>query len=220
MLRFSLSVLLVALPLAAPAHAQTVVSSMPEWNGLTSLNPVGPGVQVLGQTFTAPEGVTTLDTFRTRVDISSSFTGARVYVFAMSGNQPTGSPLYRSDPIADPGAPAGTFSLLEFTGMAAPVTPGQEYVVFFSNAGSNTTGLTNSLFASPLNAAASPLLGRIVAISFPRTNPEVDVASLTTLPYNTILAPRDLAIELTFIPVPGAVAVAALGALTLARRRR
>jgi hypothetical protein len=218
MLKLTVPAAVLSCAIAAPAlRADTVVSSFPQWDGSSSVTPSGSAHQALGQTFTVPDGVTTLDAIRTAIDLGSNGgNGIRIYIFATAGNQATGAPLFRSAPIADPGSPAGTFTPLAYAGINAAVTPGQTYLFLFSNAEGAGFAMHGSYFASTFNApAASPLLGSLVGWA-----PGAGAAGLTGVTWSNVVDPRDLIVELTFIPAPATAPALALGAFAFARPRR
>ena len=67
------------------------------------------------------------------------------------------------------------------------------------------------------SSAAAPLLGN--AVSFAPA-PSGSMTGLTSTAWTNLSSSRDLALELRFVPAPGACVVIALGSLAAARRRR
>lgn len=203
-------------------HADVVVSSFPNWDSSSGVAITGTTVAV-GQTFAAPAGggANTLDAFTIRVNATSTVSGVRAYVFATSagGTEATGAPLYRSN-IFPTMAPTGGFIMVSYTGLNAPVTPGQNYVLLFSNAESGSAFSMNGFQVASMftgSSAAAPLLGN--AVSFAPT-PSGSMTGLTTTPWTNLSSSRDLALELRFVPTPGTCGVVGLGLLAAARRRR
>lgn len=220
----AIAALVASAAVTAPrsARADVVVSSFPNWDSSSGVAITGTTVAV-GQTFAAPAGggANTLDAFTIRVNATSTVAGVRAYVFAASaaGTQATGAPLYRSN-IFPTIAPSGGFIMVSYTGLNAPVTPGQNYVLLFSNAENGSAFSMNGFQVASTftgSSAAAPLLGN--AVSFAPT-PSGSMTGLTTTPWTNLSSSRDLALELRFVPTPGAGAVVGLALLAAARRRR
>jgi hypothetical protein len=84
---------------------------------------------VYGQVFTAPTGVTKLDSFEFFVKASGGPMYYQAYVYAWGGSSVTGSALFSSTELTLPESSSFTPALINTGGIA--VTPGSQYVAYF-----------------------------------------------------------------------------------------
>jgi hypothetical protein len=89
----------------------------------------GESVASIGQVVTVPEGVTTLESFTLSPRVAPSFL-FRAYVFAWNNSETTGPALYESGDLHAPSE--SSYQPLKVTTGGVLVTPGQQYVLFFS----------------------------------------------------------------------------------------
>jgi hypothetical protein len=150
------SLLLPALgSMAVLVQADTVVTTIPDWNGSTSLNSLGePDTGYFGQTLTVPLDAR-LVSYEFRVDqLSTTSTQYRsqVYLWDTVNDRATGAPLYTSaDQTFDftgTGYAAVTFTL---PGGGVDLTPGQVIVLLFDAIapGDTTASATQFGLVSP-----------------------------------------------------------------------
>ena len=84
---------------------------------------------VYGQVFTAPTGVTKLDSFEFFVEASGGPMYYQAYVYAWGGSSATGPALFSSTQLTLPESAGFTPAPIDTGGIA--VTPGSQYVAYF-----------------------------------------------------------------------------------------
>jgi hypothetical protein len=120
--------LVAALLLCSSAVAGTTVSTLGAWDGSNYEDSWGnSATHTYGQIVTAPGTVLNSFEFEIAVDADTNACGE---VYAWDGTKATGPALYESAPITLPGD--DTFHPVTFTGVNAPMTPGQQYILFVS----------------------------------------------------------------------------------------
>jgi hypothetical protein len=130
--------------MAAKARANIVVSTIPAWDGISSVSPWGPTSSgasgTYGQTFLDPAGNPVLQSMT--FEISDQFFSipfrAYVYQWDMANKGLTGPALFTSAPMTV-NAAAGFQAVTVNTG-GVTLTPGSEYVAFFSTIGEGGAG--------------------------------------------------------------------------------
>lgn len=145
--------LTVALP--AFSEAQTTVSTVAAWDGLSSAPLLGRDAMpsTVGQTFTAPTGVDALTGFSLFLGYAPFFgfndTDLRfyAYVFGWGTTGPT-TELWRS--ALQAGESDLALAERDFTTAIIPVTAGQQYVVFLSSLEADPFDPGTDCFSTPL----------------------------------------------------------------------
>ncbi len=148
--------LLVAAGIAAalPARASTTIDTTPTWNATGQQNIGGwgePDTATFGQTITAPANVISLQDFSFYLTNDPGNMGPvsinyKAYVYAWDGTEATGSPLYTSSTTSTGTLGSGFTTLTATPGTAVAVTPGQQYVLFFSTSGVQDGGTQGADF--------------------------------------------------------------------------
>jgi hypothetical protein len=127
---------LCALVLAAPVCAQSI-DTFPAWNGSNALDRWGAvnDTPTFGQSFTATASLNNLTnmTFSMALTRGTQVLQYQAYVFAWTGSNISGSALFTSGLQTTPNSAAQTQVSVATGGV--PLTPGQQYVAFFSTNG-------------------------------------------------------------------------------------
>ena len=124
-----------------PSHAQTTIDTTPAWGGQSISFWGEPDTATFGQTFTAPTGVISLSdfSFYLKDDTNGSNIPYNAYVYAWDGSEATGSALYTSA-LSSTGTLGSSFTKITTNTGAVAVTPGTQYVAFFSTSGVQEAG--------------------------------------------------------------------------------
>lgn len=122
--------LLAGLPLLAQN-----IDIAPSWDGSYAVGSFGiPNTQTYGQTVTIPAGVTRLDTFGFRLQVPTTLS-FRAEVYAWNGSRATGPALYEG-PVTST-TDGNVFQRILVNTGGITVTPGAQYVLFFSSSKDN-----------------------------------------------------------------------------------
>jgi hypothetical protein len=127
---------------ASSSFAATVINTVPSWDLSDSICCFGvPDTQTYGQVITAPAGETSLTSFTFWIHdggISIALLG-EVYAWDAINSRATGAALFESGTVLTGGV--NTFEPITFTiPGGAPVTAGQQYVIFASTSKSAQVG--------------------------------------------------------------------------------
>ena len=143
--------LMLALLTCSLATAQNIIDTFPQWDGVSNIGSWGGGggtTPTYGQSFTADATHSTLTNLTFPFSGNGQAQNYLAYVYQWSGSDTIGSALFTSSVLSYNGA-SGFQSLSVPTGTVA-LTPGLQYVAFFS-----TIGQTGS------TAATIGLLGAV-----------------------------------------------------------
>lgn len=200
------------LVLAGSIHGQTI-NTFPLWNGTNALNSWGTGLvtPTYGQSFTATASLKTLQsmTFSMARTSGSSTLQFKAYVFPWTGSDISGSALFTSANQATPNSNAQT--LVSVNTGNVTLTPGQQYVVFYS-----VNGISNAdvgydwglLGTSTLEAADGYAGGNLVF----NNNTDTAFSGGWQNPFNFGAASNaDFAFQLNFAPVPEPTSIIMIG---------
>jgi len=117
------------------AHADTVISTIPSWDGFGFVLPFGaPDTETYGQIITVPSTDPVLEswTFYMKQDTATQFQGE---VYAWNGTMATGPGLFESAVMTTTNA--YVFQPITFNTGGLALTPGQMYVLFASSSKGN-----------------------------------------------------------------------------------
>ena len=129
---------------ASAGHADTVITTLPDWNGSLSVSSFGyPNTATYGQTITAPLVDTVLTSFSFEMNLpgiasAPANTLLKGYVYAWDGDSASGAQLFAS-PVVD--RSINGFQLITFDTSGIALTPGASYVLFASTSGLQGAGL-------------------------------------------------------------------------------
>jgi hypothetical protein len=221
--------------LASSAHADVIVSTItgtgpgvtpPAWSGNTgfaSWGPVGSGsATVYGETFTPPAGnpVFTGMTFEIS-NQSGSAIPFQAYVYAWNGAI-TGPALFTSVVLSDPSM-AG-FVAFTVTPPPLTLTPGNEYIAFFSTIGEGGSSSASAIWGDMQNP---PLDNAYSGGTFEQTNTttfaNLSNSAFWSTPGNDLAFAFSFSPAATGAPEPSSVLLVAAGIGlfgVLARRKR
>ena len=133
--RLGVIAILFCLAYSPMAHAQTTLTTLPDWNGSTSQGDWGvPDTSTYGQTFTTPTDNVLNDftVYMSRYGGSGPI-NYQAYVYAWDGSKAAGPALFTSAVSSvDPGA---SFIPVTTNTGATTLTAGQVYVAFLSTSG-------------------------------------------------------------------------------------
>lgn len=209
---------------AASANAQTTIDTTPDWNGANYIFLWGAaGTATYGQSFTATAGQNELlsMSFYINATVSSPY-NFRAYVYAWTGSDTTGGALFTSGTMAAP-TTVGSFINTTVNTGGLSLTPGQQYVAFYSvnGLGNAVTGYSSwgYLGTTIENGSDSYTGGNFVFNNDTDTTFEGGWQNPT---FYGGVASDDLAFTLTFasVPEPGTLALMGLSGLVLLMGRR
>ena len=129
---------------ASGSQADTVITTLPDWNGSLSVSSFGyPNTATYGQTITAPLVDTVLTSFSFEMNLpgiasAPANTLFKGYVYAWDGDSASGAQLFTS-PEVD--RSINGFQLITFDTGGIALTPGTSYVLFASISGLQGAGL-------------------------------------------------------------------------------
>jgi hypothetical protein len=210
------------------AGAALTIDTFPLWNGANAIDAMGEtNTAVYGQTFVAPasDPILTSMTFRLNDQLNPDFVDFDAVVMAWDGTKATGPVLFTAGPFSttDNGG-AGGFENFTINTGSTVLTPGSQYVAFFSAAnrfdGQYGTAVWAYLGTSISNGQDGYTGGNFVFL-----NCGNDASQYTTVPWENPTffggqPSHDLAFTLTFVPEPTTLgALAPLAAFALRRRR-
>jgi len=213
--------LIGAATLLLSSSAQNI-NTYPLWNGANYINAWGAnGTASYGESFTATPSQNNLlsMTFSINAANSSSY-NFRAYVFRWTGSDTLGAPLFTSAITPAPTS-VGTFVPVIVNTGGLNLTPGQQYVAFYSVNGLGNTNGGIAEWAYLGTSAAGGFDGYTGGNFVFNNNLDTTFAGGWQNPtYYGGLPAHDLAFQFNFVPEPSAFALASLGALGLALRFR
>ncbi len=119
----------LALALPAAGYAGTI-GTWGSWNGSAAFSDFGsPNTTTYGQVVTVPPGQVSLESFAFYVDLSPQLI-FRPYVYAWNGHRATGADLYEGPELHS--TEEGAFQPITVETGGVSLTPGEQYVLFFS----------------------------------------------------------------------------------------
>jgi hypothetical protein len=143
-LRISLAMVSIMACSPSQARAGTVVlDTYQYWNGLNGVELIsndGPApLYAFGQSFTAPAGVGSLESFSfwLKDRMNSGPVRFSAYLIGWDGRQPTGPLLYTSGPVTT--MAQNSYEQCEIRMAPVPVQPGSQYLAFFTTLGAGAT---------------------------------------------------------------------------------
>ncbi len=215
---FGIALALVAVN-ARSSQAQVTITVAPTGSIGSFGTPASGSTPTYGEVLTDPAGNPYLQSITYNIDNpNAAVIPFQAYVYNWNGSSITGSALYTSAPLSI--APSGNLFLpVSVTGINTALTPGSQYLVFFS-----TLGFAGNIGGARYQTAPdSAYTGGTFAFS--------NAATFATLPNSfTSGVFGDLAFTATFtptstaVPEPGSVALltglSLTGAALLRRRRK
>ncbi len=154
--RVALAVVVVgALALALPAVGYAgAASTFGSWNGTQAIGSFGDeATATYGQVVTVPPGQSTLESFTFYPNVPTKLI-FQAYVYAWNGTMATGPALYEGPDMHT--TEEGVYQPITAETGGVTVTPGDQYVLFFSvsndkaaDAGSSLTGSWGAITANP-----------------------------------------------------------------------
>ena len=200
------------------------INTFPLWNGASYIWAWGPySSETYGQTFTAAATQNDLLSMTFEIEaMNSSPYNFQAYVFQWTGTDTTGGPLFTSVATA---APTGTsvFVPVTINTGGLNLTPGQQYVAFFSVNGLNNGPNGEARWGYLGTASSSGADGYSGGNFVFNDNTSTTFAGGWLNPsFYGDAAANDLAFQLAFAPVPepSTISLACLGVLALSSRLR
>jgi hypothetical protein len=208
----------------ASTNAQTTIDTTPGWNGVNYIDAWGPqNTATYGQTFTATAAQNNLLSMSFYIDaVESSAYNFQAYVYEWTGSDTTGGALFTSGTMAAP-TTVGSFVNTTVNTGGLSLTPGQQYVAFYSVNGLGNGGSGEAFWGylgtSQQNGSDSYAGGNFVFNNNTDTTFEGGWENPT---YYAGQAGDDLAFTLTFasVPEPTTLALLGLSGLVVFLRRR
>jgi len=208
----------------------TFISTVPSWDGSSSVLPWGSDASgatpTYGQTFTATVTEAVLNSVLFEINNSSGVSiPYHAYVYAWNGSAITGSALFTSGALS---VPAGSgFQAVTVNTGSVSLTPGKEYVAFFST--TNDLGASTARASWGGNLPDSTYAGGQFVYNNGTTFSQLSAGGRAWNEFSSFNF-GDLAFTLTFesqapsVPEPATMTSLATGVLTLAgygwRKRR
>lgn len=220
MKRFGLPFMAIVLTGCFPhlGKAQLVLDTTTSWNFFNGIGAIGEDFifPTSGQTFTAPLGTTTIQSFTFWLNdrLNPGFVDFSAHLVQWDGTKPTGPLLFSSAPLSTTDNHGlGGMEKFQFYLPSVAVEPGQEYMAFLTTL-EIADGLTGTAYVG--------VLGSDVMTGGRAYNTRsTDISSTLQRDWGFVQPSVDFAFRAEFIavPEPSPIALAVCGLLTLAAFR-